>query len=90
MAEKLSKSLGAKVSYNEVSADTYRGFGFPGADDLGNMFQIYDEFEKDFAASRNVELTRSLASNLMTFDQWLAKNKAKVVAAGEPAPAAAS
>jgi uncharacterized protein YbjT (DUF2867 family) len=88
MAEKSSKGLGAKVTYNAVSADAYRGFGFPGADDLGNMFQIYDEFEGPFSAVRSIEVTRSLAPSLMSFDQWLAKNKSKVVAAGEPAPAA--
>ena len=86
MAEKSSKGLGAKVTYNAVSADTYRGFGFPGADDLGNMFQIYDEFEGPFSAVRSVDVTRSLAPSLMSFDQWLAKNKAKVVAAGSPLP----
>ena len=26
--------------YNAVPADVYRGFGFPGADELGNMFQF--------------------------------------------------
>ena len=88
MAEKTSKVLGAKVNYNAVSADTYRGFGFPGADDLGNMFQIYDEFEGPFTAARSLEFSKSLAPSLMTFEQWLAKNKSKVVAAGEPAPAA--
>jgi uncharacterized protein YbjT (DUF2867 family) len=87
MAEKTGKGLGAKVTYNAVTADTYRGFGFPGADDLGNMFQFYDEFEKQFSAVRSVENTRALAPSLMTFEQWLAKNKSKVVAAGEPAPA---
>jgi uncharacterized protein YbjT (DUF2867 family) len=87
MAEKAGKGLGAKVTYNAVTADTYRGFGFPGADDLGNMFQFYDEFEKQFSAVRSVENTRALAPSLMTFEQWLAKNKSKVVAAGEPAPA---
>jgi uncharacterized protein YbjT (DUF2867 family) len=87
MAEKTGKGLGAKVTYNAVTADTYRGFGFPGADDLGNMFQFYDEFERQFTSARSVENTRALAPSLMTFEQWLAKNKSKVVAAGEPAPA---
>ena len=39
MAADLSNALGAPVSYNEVSPAVYRGSGFPGADDLGNMFQ---------------------------------------------------
>jgi uncharacterized protein YbjT (DUF2867 family) len=78
MAEKCSKVLGITCTYNGVSPDVYRSFGFPGADDLGNMFQIYDEFEKPFAGARSVEFTRSLVPSVMTFDQWLAKNKSKI------------
>jgi uncharacterized protein YbjT (DUF2867 family) len=78
MAEKSGKGLGVKVNYNAVSANVYRGFGFPGADDLGNMFQIYDEFEGPFRAVRSVDESRKLAPSLMTFDQWLAKNKSRI------------
>ena len=48
MAKGLSKSLGEEVRYNNVSPETYRGFGFPGAEDLANMFQYYQEFETEF------------------------------------------
>ena len=30
----LSKALGEEVTYNEITPEQYRGFGFPGADDL--------------------------------------------------------
>ena len=40
MAAALSEALGQPVRYNVVSPAEYRGFGFPGADDLGNMFQF--------------------------------------------------
>jgi len=78
MAEKCSKGLGVTCVFGNVSPDAYRGFGFPGADDLGNMFQIYDEFEKPFAGARSVEFTKSLVPSVMNFDQWLAKNKSKI------------
>ena len=61
-----------------MSPDTYRNLGFPGADDLGNMFQIFDEFEQQYRASRSVAASRALAPSLMNFDQWLAKNKSKI------------
>ena len=38
MADALSKALGEPVIYNKIPAATYRSFGFPGAEDLGNMF----------------------------------------------------
>jgi uncharacterized protein YbjT (DUF2867 family) len=78
MSEKLGQALGVKVEYNAVDADAYRGFGFPGADEMGNMFQVYRDFEKELLAVRSAETARSLNPELQTFDQWLAKNKSKI------------
>jgi uncharacterized protein YbjT (DUF2867 family) len=75
MAKKLSAGLGISCTYNEVSPDAYRGFGFPGAEDLGNMFQVYRDFEKEVVGARRVDGARALNPNLKTFDLWLAKNK---------------
>jgi uncharacterized protein YbjT (DUF2867 family) len=77
-AEAFSKALGKEVSYNPISADTYRGFGFPGADDMGNMYQFKAEFEKDYCNSRSVELAKTLNPSLQTFATWLEKNKNKI------------
>ncbi len=41
MAEKFSSAMGINVIYNNVTPEMYRNFGFPGADDLGNMFLIW-------------------------------------------------
>ena len=38
------------VKYNAVEADAYRSFGFPGADEIGNMFQAYRDFDKEMLA----------------------------------------
>ena len=78
MAEKLSKGLGIKCAYNAVTPEAYRGFGFPGAEDLGNMFQFYADFEDYFVGARNLDFSRSLNPKLQNFDQWLAKNKSKL------------
>jgi uncharacterized protein YbjT (DUF2867 family) len=78
MSEKLSKGLGIVVKYHAVEADVYRGFGFPGADELGNMFQVYRDFEKEVVAARDVDVTRSLNPSVQTFDQWLARNKSRI------------
>src|SRR5258706_11517090 len=87
MGEKLDKGLGiGPVTYHAVEADAYRGFGFPGADEMGNMFQVYRDFEKEVLAARSQDLAKKLAPSLLTFDQWLAKNKAAVLgAANTPA-----
>ena len=78
MAASLSKALGQPVTYVAVPHDVYRGLGFPGAEDLGNMFQMYVEFEKEFERSRDVGLARRLNPELQTFDMWLARNKERI------------
>jgi uncharacterized protein YbjT (DUF2867 family) len=79
IAAKLSKSLGVgTIKYNAVEPDAYRGFGFPGADELGNMFQIYRDFEKEVVGARSVDVTRSLDPQLQSFDQWVATNKSRI------------
>jgi hypothetical protein len=45
MAGALTRALGREVRYNTVPPEVFRSFGFPGADDLGNMFQ----FKRDFS-----------------------------------------
>jgi uncharacterized protein YbjT (DUF2867 family) len=78
MADALSKALGEPVTYNKIPAEVYRSFGFPGADDLGNMFQIYDEFEEKLNNLRDVKASRELNPELMNFDQWLSRNAKKI------------
>ncbi|MBI4248681.1 MAG: NmrA/HSCARG family protein [Elusimicrobia bacterium] len=78
MAEKFSKALGQPVAYNAVSPKTYRGFGFPGADDLGNMFQYKRDFNADFCAARPIAFSKEVNPRLQTFDSWLAANKSRI------------
>jgi uncharacterized protein YbjT (DUF2867 family) len=87
MGEKLSKGLGiGSVKYNAVDADVYRSFGFPGADEMGNMFQVYRDFEKEVLGARSASTARELNPQLQSFDQWLTKNKSRVAqASGVPA-----
>ena len=74
LAAALSKDLGEKVKYAPLSFDAYRALGFPGADDVGNMFQFYHDFAKEFVAIRDVAATRRLNPELQTFSEWLEAN----------------
>jgi len=79
MGQKLSKGLGiGPVKYNAVDADVYRGFGFPGADEMGNMFQVYRDFEKQVLGARSADVARQLNPQLQNFEQWIAKNKSAI------------
>jgi len=78
MAAALTRALGQPVRYNAVSPETYRGFGFPGADDLGNMFQFKRDFNDAFRAARPPETARALNPALLAFDAWLERNKGRI------------
>ncbi|MCU0373230.1 MAG: NmrA/HSCARG family protein [Ignavibacteria bacterium] len=75
MASALSKVLGTEVTYYAVPFDVFRSFGFPGADDLGNMFQFKHDFEDYFCGVRSIDESRALNPELQKFDVWLEKNK---------------
>jgi len=75
MAATLSKVLGVTVTYDEVPPAVYASFGFPGADDLANMFQYKRDFESSFCAARDVARSRELNPRLQSFATWLASVK---------------
>jgi uncharacterized protein YbjT (DUF2867 family) len=75
MAAVFTEVLGQEVRYNNVSPEAYRGFGFPGADDLGNMFQFKRDFEDYYSSARNPDFARSLNPSLQNFKMWLTQNK---------------
>jgi len=78
MAASLSRALGREVRHNAVSPEVFRGFDFPGAEDLGNMFQFKRDFEDDFRAARDPSTARNLNPELQTFDDWLAANAGRI------------
>ena len=78
LADKMGRALDKEVKYNTVPADVYRGFGFPGADDLGNMFQFKRDFNDYFVGVRDIESARKLNPELQTFDKWLARHKDEI------------
>lgn len=82
MGETLSRVLGVgAIAYAAVDADAYRGFGFPGADELGNMFQIYRDFEEQVLALRSADTARRLNPELQTYEEFVAKNREAIMGA---------
>ena len=78
MAEVFSKVFGKEIRYNEITPDVYRGFGFPGAEDLGNMFQFNRDISDEFCKARNLDFSRSLNPSLQTFEAWMTDNKSRI------------
>ena len=78
MAESLTKAIGEEVVYNAVPFDVYRKFDFPGADDVGNMFQFKHDFEDYYCGARDLNFSKSLNPELKSFDEWLKDNASKI------------
>ena len=78
MAEKMGKALDKEIAYNAVPADVYRSFGFPGADDMGNMFQFKRDFNDYYVGVRDIESARQLNPEMQTFDKWLERHKDEI------------
>ena len=78
MAAALTRALGTPIGYNAVAPEVYRGLGFPGADDLGNMFQFKRDFNDYYRGARSIEFSRELNPELQSFERWLARHKDEI------------
>jgi len=73
LAESMSKSLNINVAFNDIDPSIYRSFDFPGAEDMGNMFQMKRDYNEQFVANRDLEESRKLNPDLQDFNTWLNK-----------------
>jgi uncharacterized protein YbjT (DUF2867 family) len=78
LADGLTRALSQTVRYHAVPPDVYRRFGFPGADDLGNMFQFKRDFNDYYVGVRNVDFARSLNPQLQSFQDWLGRHQREI------------
>jgi uncharacterized protein YbjT (DUF2867 family) len=78
MSAQLSAALGEEVEHIALTPAQYAALGFPGADELANMFQFKRDFEAHYRAARSVDETRALNPALQSFGQWLARNAQRI------------
>ena len=78
LAAAFARRLGRPVSFYDMPFDAYRALGFPGADDMGNMYQWQAILGEEFLRHRAVESARALNPALLSFDAWLALNASRV------------
>ena len=78
MAEKMGKALGKSINFYDMPFDAYRSLGFPGAEDLGNMFQFQQILGEEFLRYRDPVVSRALNPALQNFDAWLSVNASKI------------
>ena len=87
MAAALSDALGEEVRYNAVPADVFRSFDFPGADEMGNMYQFKRDFNDIYVGERDLDLVRKLNPELTTFREWLDEHAEQIPIDGQEAEA---
>ena len=78
MAAQMGRALGQEVRFVDVPFAAYRALGFPGADDLGNMFEFQAILGDEFQRARDPRRSRELNPRLQDFDAWLKANAAKL------------
>ena len=72
-ARTMTRVLGKPVIYNCVPREVFAAFGFPGAEDLANMFDVQRRFIPNRAA--DLAESRRLYPAMQTFEAWLSANK---------------
>lgn len=74
MAETVARVLNVPVEYVPVDADTFRTFPFPGAEEIGNNFQYFRDWNADFVGLRSKSLMHELNPDVSTFEAYVRAN----------------
>jgi uncharacterized protein YbjT (DUF2867 family) len=72
MAEALARALREPVRYRALSFDEYAEQGFPGGQDMANMFRYKHDFNGVYRSEHSVDDSRGLHPGLLDFPGWLA------------------
>jgi len=74
----LSSGLGETVVHNKsVTAEIFATFGFPGCEELANMFKYERDVGDAYCGRRSVEETKKYHSELTSFEAFVEANKNK-------------
>lgn len=73
-AEVMSRRTGAQIRYAHVPRETYAALGFPGAEDLADMFEYYRLLIPSRA--KDIESCRAIDPEVQSFEVWASKNEA--------------
>jgi uncharacterized protein YbjT (DUF2867 family) len=78
LAAKFTAVLGEEVVYRPLTHDEARAAGYPGAEEIGNMYQFYADASEYFTGARDLALVRELNPDLEPLDAWLAAHKDEI------------
>ncbi|HYO76120.1 MAG TPA: NmrA/HSCARG family protein [Thermoanaerobaculia bacterium] len=75
-ASAMSRATGADIRYSHVPREVFAALGFPGAEDLADMFEYYRLHIPSRA--KDVEANRALVPELQSFETWITRNADKL------------
>jgi uncharacterized protein YbjT (DUF2867 family) len=75
----MSRVLDRRVAYQHIPRDVFAGFGFPGAEDVANMFEFYRTRVPNRRA--DLERSRELYPAIQDFETWLKRHRDAMIAA---------
>jgi uncharacterized protein YbjT (DUF2867 family) len=78
-AAEMSRATGLTVTYVHVPRETFAALGFPGAEDLADMFEFYRLHIP--SRVKDLDTCRALAPDLQSFSTWITRNADKMRAA---------
>ncbi len=72
-AKIMSRVLNQNIQYKYIPRAVYAELGFPGAEELANMFEV----QRLFITDRQIDLIESygLNTDMQSFEKWLEKKK---------------
>jgi uncharacterized protein YbjT (DUF2867 family) len=71
-AAMMSRATGADVRYSHVPRETFAALGFPGAEDLADMFEYYRLHIP--SRLRDIDTCRAIAPEVQSFETWVTAN----------------
>jgi uncharacterized protein YbjT (DUF2867 family) len=80
IAAALGAVLGQPVAYRPPTHDQVRNLGFPGAEELGNMFHYYTDFPESYNGLRDLEVARALNPNWLSLTDFLNQHRDQLTA----------
>jgi uncharacterized protein YbjT (DUF2867 family) len=75
-ARAMSRQLGVDIRYSHVPREVFAALGFPGAEDLADMFEFYRVHMP--SRRREIDECRAIAPELQSFETWVSRNEGRL------------
>ena len=78
MCDVIAKEFNVSIHYDAIEPDTYRTFPFPGAEEMGNNFQYFRDFNNEFLKLRSVDSMKKLNPNPLSFADFVSSHRGQI------------